>query len=77
MQRLTPATSPLVVVCQYLVCCCTYNCCRYVRRSYAAHQNSWEALILWVAAVLFAKIMGVDEDQMNNTAAVWMTCRVV
>lgn len=49
----------------------------YVRRSYAAHQNTWEALILWVAAVLFAKIMGVDEDQMNCTAAVWLTCRVI
>lgn len=49
----------------------------YVRRSYAAHQNSWEAMILWTAAVMVAKAMDVDEDKMNCSAAVWMCARAV
>lgn len=49
--------------------------CRYVRRSYAAHQNTWEAMILWVAAVLMAKVMDVDEEKMNWVAGAWLACR--
>ncbi|CAM9868327.1 unnamed protein product [Ectocarpus fasciculatus] len=49
----------------------------YVRRAYAAHQNTWEAMILWSAAVLLAKSTGVDVDVMNNTAAVWLAARFV
>ncbi|CAM9270922.1 unnamed protein product, partial [Pylaiella littoralis] len=49
----------------------------YIRRTYAAHQNSWEAMILWTAAVLMAKAFGVDDGLMNTTAKVWMISRVV
>lgn len=49
----------------------------YVRRSYAAHQNSWEAMILWVSAVLTAKVMGVDEEDMNRSACAFLLLRAV
>ncbi|CAM9270382.1 unnamed protein product [Pylaiella littoralis] len=49
----------------------------YVRRAYAAHQNSWEAMILWSAAVMLAKVTGVDTDTMNASAAVWLAARFV
>ncbi|CBN74015.1 conserved unknown protein [Ectocarpus siliculosus] len=49
----------------------------YVRRAYAAHQNSWEAMILWSVAVLFAKSTGVDAGVMNKNAAVWLAARFV
>lgn len=49
----------------------------YVRRSFAAHQNSWEAIILWVSAVLMAKVMGVDEEDMNRSAYAFLLARAV
>lgn len=48
-----------------------------MRRAYAAHQNSWEAMILWSAAVMLAKVTGVDTDTMNASAAVWLAARFV
>lgn len=49
----------------------------YVRRAYAAHQNSWEAMILWVSAVLVANAMGVDVETIDNSAKAWLVCRAV
>lgn len=48
-----------------------------VRRAFAAHQNSWEAMILWVSAVLMAKVMGVDEQDMNWSACGFLLARAV
>ena len=50
---------------------------RYIARAYSAHQNGWEAMILWVAAVLLAAVMEVDEDKMSAVAAVWLISRVM
>ncbi len=49
----------------------------YVRRAYAAHQNSWEAMILWVSAVLVASAMGVDVETIDNSAKAWLVCRAI
>eukprot|EP00752_Nemacystus_decipiens_P010954 g9735.t1 len=49
----------------------------YIKRTYAAHQNSWEAMILWTSAVLMGKAFGVDEAQMNTSATMWLVSRVV
>ncbi|CAM9139141.1 unnamed protein product [Scytosiphon promiscuus] len=49
----------------------------YVRRAYASHQNSWEAMILWSTAVVLAKVTGVEESRMNTTAAVWLAARFI
>eukprot|EP00752_Nemacystus_decipiens_P009277 g8288.t1 len=48
-----------------------------VRRAFAAHLNSWEAMILWVSAVLMAKVMGVDEEDMNWSACGFLLLRAV
>eukprot|EP00903_Cladosiphon_okamuranus_P011770 g11064.t1 len=48
-----------------------------VRRAFAAHQNSWEAMILWVSAVLTAKVMGVAEEDMNWSACGFLLARTV
>lgn len=48
-----------------------------VRRAFAAHQNSWEAMTLWVSAVLMAKVMGVDEEDMNRSACGFLLARAV
>ena len=50
---------------------------RYIKRTYAAHQNSWEAMILWTSAVLMGKAFGVGEEQMNTSATVWLGSRIV
>ena len=49
----------------------------YVRRAYAAHQNSWEAMILWVSAVLMANAMGVDEQELDRSAKAWLVARAI
>lgn len=49
----------------------------YVRRAYAAHQNSWESMIVWSTAVLLAKATGVSVDRMNVSAGIWLAARVV
>lgn len=49
---------------------------RYVRRCNAAHQNSWEAMMMWVSAVCVAKIVGVEERTMNTLATRFLAARV-
>eukprot|EP00903_Cladosiphon_okamuranus_P010502 g9933.t1 len=49
----------------------------YVRRAYAAHQNSFESMILWSAAVMLASTRGVSTSRMNLNAGVWLAARVV
>lgn len=61
-----------------LYCCIPIFCChRYIARAYSAHQNGWEAMIVWVAAVLLAAVMQVDEDKMSAVAAVWLISRIM
>eukprot|EP00904_Undaria_pinnatifida_P007226 jgi/Undpi1/3633/HiC_scaffold_16.g07003.m1 len=49
----------------------------YIARAYSAHQNGWESMNLWVAAVLLAFVTGVDEDKMNAVAWVWLISRIM
>eukprot|EP00752_Nemacystus_decipiens_P010956 g9737.t1 len=49
----------------------------YVRRAFAAHQNSLESMFLWSAALMLANARGVSADRMNASAGVWLVARVV
>lgn len=55
---------------------CCYNL-SYLRRAYSAHQNGWEAMNIWMAAILLARVVGVDSDTMNTVATVWLGSRLL
>lgn len=50
---------------------------RYIRRALAAHNNGWEAMNMWTAAVLTAAVRGVDVDTINTVAVIWLVARVL
>lgn len=60
-----------------VLCSSSYRLYRRIRRAIAAHNNGWEAMNMWVAAVVLARLMGVSTDTMNITAAFWLVSRVL
>ncbi|MGX1306742.1 putative MAPEG superfamily protein [Amorphus suaedae] len=46
------------------------------RRAYAAHQNSWEALIVFAIAVIAAEMNGAPQDAVNALAIVFIVVRI-
>tara|TARA_R110002020_G_scaffold16871_107_gene59935 strand:+ start:3972 stop:4349 length:378 start_codon:yes stop_codon:yes gene_type:complete len=46
------------------------------RRAYAAHQNSWEALLIFAIAVIVADINGGPQQAVNALAIVFIVVRI-
>jgi uncharacterized MAPEG superfamily protein len=48
----------------------------YRARAHAAQQNSWEALAVYVAALVAAVIGGVPEDTVATVAGIFLVARI-
>lgn len=46
------------------------------RRAYAAHQNSWEALLVFAIAVIAAEMNGGPQTAVNSLAIVFIVVRI-
>lgn len=42
-----------------------------------AHDNSWEALIMFVAAVIIATYVGAEEERIDFLAVTFIGCRIL
>jgi uncharacterized MAPEG superfamily protein len=46
------------------------------RRAYAAHQNSWEAFMVFAVAVIAAEMNGGSQQAVNSLAIVFIVVRI-
>ena len=46
-------------------------------RAWAAQQNAWEALVLFVAAITAAKFADVDPAEYTTVAVIYVVCRLI
>jgi len=54
----------------------TAECPPWVKRAMVAHNNSLENFMLFAISIVFAIMMGVDEDDLNVPAIFYFACRV-